>query len=150
MNINKHGHVFFLVVMMLGSSIYYSRYAFDIKIFEYRIFMDAVYISIMTLAIYRIVTLLIKKEDKEEKVNWSTLTKKKLLYTILGVAAYLIVIPRLGFMESTFVFVALLSIGLGAKKYIHPILVSGVFVAAVYLVFSVIIGTKFPAWFIKF
>ena len=88
---------------------------------------------------------------REKETNSATGNRKRLLWTLFTLLAYILLFETLGFLLSTFLFfVSLFKLTKAKGEWVTTLMLSAGSVAATYMVFSVWLKCQLPAGILAF
>jgi putative tricarboxylic transport membrane protein len=108
------------------------------------------------LGLFGLVLILSSKRklesDEEEKDGgmWAGHNWKRVIFTLMALFCYGIILEYLGFLTTTFLFLLFLFKLTEPRKWIMPLLMSGVTVILSYLVFALWLKSSFPKGILGF
>lgn len=133
-------------LLLAGSLILWKGYSYEPDSRQFPVFLGWLFVSFSAL---NAVTLFrkIKTEKLSLSFNFHKLSFPLSLSVLLLVGAYAAAIPLLGYYLSTFLFLILMMAGFGYVRKKNLLIYLGVtvlFLAGVYLFFTLLLGTRLP------
>lgn len=133
-------------LLLAGSLILWKGYSYESDSRQFPVFLGWLFVSFSAL---NAVTLFrkIKTEKLSLSFNFHKLSFPLSLSVLLLVGAYAAAIPLLGYYLSTFLFLILVMAGFGYVRKKNLLIYLGVtvlFLAGVYLFFTLLLGTRLP------
>jgi len=90
------------------------------------------------------------EEDSNGKKMWVKDKSKRLLLTLFALLVYALSFEILGFLIATFIFLFFLFKLTEPKRWVMPLVLSGITVILSYLIFCVWLKSTFPAGILRF
>jgi putative tricarboxylic transport membrane protein len=111
-------------------------------------FLTGVFLALFGLIL--MFSSILEEPEDEEKLVWVKETWKRVLLTLLALCGYGLLLELLGFLITTFLFFFFLVKLAEPKKWMTPIVFSGVTAILCYLVFSVGLKSQLPRGILGF
>jgi putative tricarboxylic transport membrane protein len=92
----------------------------------------------------------LEKEKTKGKEAWMNVNWKSFLFTLLALFVYALLLEPLGFYITTFMFLFFLFKLTEPKRWLMPIVFSGISVILSYLIFSIWLKVQFPSGIFRF
>lgn len=99
-------------------------------------------LSVMIILLSIILLFMKNEPSSKESINRKSLIKGLLI--VGGIAAYIFLLTKLGFLIAGFLFVVLCARTLGEQSWAKVILYSALMVLTIHIVFVVLLNVRFP------